>query len=411
MTATEREGTTARRALVDRWWAPGLLALVLAAAFVGALLVRAGGDASLLVHAGPPWTDAQRARPSLTVQGPDDAFDGQFFYRLGVSPWSTEDEVAGVTNDLPSLRNARWGYGALAWVASGGNPDRVPEALVAVNLAAAFILGAAGGSLARSSGRHRLWGASLILWPGFAYSLSLDTSELVAAALVLSGLAAARSRRPIAAGALLTAAVLTRDTTAVVPLGFLLAGAWTWVAARRRATAVPADRSPSTADPLRWACIGGVPLVAFAAWQLVQRARFGTLPLRSSGDNNLSAPLRGLVDLVRTTALPTTGAEVLRLASAALVIGLIAAAAWWWRRSAAPLPERAALVPAVAVVILLNPYLWSGATAFMRAATEAGVLSILVVLGTRTRRAPAVLVAALGSVWLLTALAQISKLG
>ena len=143
----------------------------------------------------------------------------------------------------------------------------------------------------------------------------------------------------------------------------------------------------------------------------MQRARFGTLPLRSSGDNNLSAPLRGLVDLVRTTALPTTGAEVLRLASAALVIGLIAAAAWWWRRSAAPLPERAALVPAVAVVILLNPYLWSGATAFMRAATEAGVLSILVVLGTRTRRAPAVLVAALGSVWLLTALAQISKLG
>ena len=52
------------------------------------------------------------ARGSLTVQAADQAFDGQFFYRIGVSPWSTDGRVAGVQNDLPSLRNARWGYGA-----------------------------------------------------------------------------------------------------------------------------------------------------------------------------------------------------------------------------------------------------------------------------------------------------------
>ena len=39
-----------------------------------------------------------------------------------------------------------------------------------------------GGGLARSAGRHAAWGALFVLWPGFAYSLSLDTSELLAGA-------------------------------------------------------------------------------------------------------------------------------------------------------------------------------------------------------------------------------------
>jgi hypothetical protein len=86
-------------------------------------------------------------------------------------------------------------------------------------------------------------------------------------------------------------------------------------------------------------------------------------------------------------------------------------AAWCWRRSTATLPERAAWIPAVVVVLLLNAYLWSGATAFMRAATEAGLLSILVILGTTSRRLVPLTGLGLGGLWLLTAVAQLSKLG
>ncbi|HWJ98772.1 MAG TPA: hypothetical protein VNQ33_11475, partial [Acidimicrobiales bacterium] len=143
--------------LPDRIWVPAAGGLALALLFAGALLVRAEGDPSLLVHAGAPCTTVDAlpalsscdasvadideaaigalgqggARGSLTVQDADQAFDGQFFYRLGVSPWSTDDRVAGVQDDLPSLRNARWGYGALAWAVSGGDPDLVPWALIA----------------------------------------------------------------------------------------------------------------------------------------------------------------------------------------------------------------------------------------------------------------------------------------
>ena len=68
----------------------------------------------------------------------------------------------------------------------------------------------------------------------------------------------------------------------------------------------------------------------------------------------------------------------------------------------------------VGVVVLLNAYLWSGATAFMRATTEAGVLSVLVLLGHRSRGADRLVAMAgigLAPLWALTAVAQLTKLG
>lgn len=434
------------RSFPDRLWVPALVGLVLAVGFVGALLVRAGGDVSALVHAAPPWTEeGEGARGSLTVQ-PDveDGFDGQFFYRIGVQPWSTERTVDGVTFDLPSLRNARWGYGAMAYAASAGDPDLVPWALVGLNVGAAAAVGAIGGGLARSSGRHAAWGLLFVLWPGFAYSLSLDTSELVASAFLLSGLLALRHRRWVPGALLLTAAVLTRDTTAVVPFGVAATGAWLWWSGRRSAPPVPeqtasaavvpsggdgsgaaVDRPGAVLGGTRGAhgstevdadtgggllLAGGLPLVAFSAWQLLQRSRFGALPLTSSGDSNLSFPMAGLVDQL-VASLPPDGAdEAFRLISLAGLVLLIGAAAWCWRGSVPPLAERVAWVPAVLVVLVLNAYLWSGATAFMRAATEAGLLSTLLVLGSSRRRLLPLAGVGLAGLWALTAVAQLSKL-
>lgn len=392
------------RRLPDRVWVPAAAALAIALVFMAALLVRADGDVSLLVNAAPPDTSAENAPASLTVQGPDEGFDGQFFYRLGVSPWSTDEEVAGVTFDLPALRNARWGYGALAWVASGGDTDLVPWSLVVLNVAAMAAVGAIGGGFARAAGRHAAWGLLLASWPGFAYSLSMDTSELVASAFALGGLLALRHRRWLPAAALLSAAVLTRDTTAAIPAAIAMSGTWLWL------------RSRDEPDHLRLAATGVAPLAAFGGWQLLQRSRFGELPLTSSGDNNLNAPLSGLVDQLSKAIVPSSGDEAFRLVCIVGLVALVVAAAWTIRTepSSSPLWERTAWFLAVGVVVVLNAYLWSGATAFMRAATEAGLLSILVVVGARNRHADRLLLLAgtgLGGLWLLTAVAQLSKVG
>ncbi len=490
----------ARSRLPDRLWLPAVAAGLLAMAFVAVLLVRAGGDPSLLVHAGAPCTTARAApalpscdaavRPgssvqpgapgSLTVQPADEAFDGQFFYRIGVAPWSSADRVAGVQFDLPALRNARWGYGALAYVASGGDPDLVPWALIVLNLAAAVAVGAVGGGLARSSGRHAGWGLLLALWPGFAYSLSLDTSELVASAFLLGGLLALRRRRWVVAALTLIAAVLTRDTTAVVPVGVAAAGLWTWWATRgdshtepvrdvdaqqpkRGQEPIAASAEPNlsgmwsssshiadkneypnlgaslhgaatvaateTAGPQRpagdaAAAAGIAALVAFVAWQLTQWARFASLPITSSGDNNLTAPLSGLVTELGHDLPPGSSEEAFRLLCITGLVALVATGAWCWRRSAAPLAERLAWLPALAVAAVLNAYLWSGATAFARASTEIGLLSVLIILGSsmgesaerpvRTSRRSILLPlvgVGLAAFWLLTAAVQVTKLG
>lgn len=428
-----------RWAAPDRIWVPALAAGVLAAAFVAILVVRAAGDPSLLVHAGPPCT-TERARPaspscnaevrerltdgshrrgpgargSLTVQPADEAFDGQFFYRLGVAPWSADDRVAGVQFDLPSLRNARWGYGALAYVASGGDADRVPWALIGLNVVAGAAVGAIGGGLARSSGRHAAWGLLLALWPGFAYSASLDTSELVAAAFLLGGLLALRHRRWAVAAIALAAAVLTRDTTAAVPFGVAVAGAWTWWHGPRRTTGSP-DRTRRGAggsgEATATTTVAVAALAVFAGWQLVQQIRFATWPLTSSGGNNLTAPLSGLVTELGHDLPPAGGEEAFRLLCIVGLMALLAAAAWCWRSSAAPVAERIAWLPAIGVVALLDAYLWSGATAFLRAATEAGLLAILVVLGSSRERLVAVTGAAMAGFWVLTAAVQVAKLG
>ena len=161
MTSLSRPGAARSPAMAERLQTlrrlpdrPALTAAVsglLALLFMGAVLLSSDGDISRLVHAGPPWTSARTAPGSLTVQAGDEAFDGQFFYRLGVSPLSTERSVSGVRFDLPALRNARWLYGGLAWLGSGGDPDLVPWALAAINLAAAVAVGGLAGALARDS--------------------------------------------------------------------------------------------------------------------------------------------------------------------------------------------------------------------------------------------------------------------
>lgn len=462
----------------DRAWVPALLAGLLALGFVGVLLVRAGGDPSLLVHAAGPCTTTSARPPSpncggqrpghsapgrangapgsLTVQPADQAFDGQFFYRLAVAPWSTDDRVAGVQFDLPSLRNTRWGYGALAYVASAGDPDLVPWALISLNVAAATAVGAIGGGLARSSGRHAAWGLLLVLWPGFAYSLSLDTSELVASAFLLGGLLALRHRRWLVAAIALTAAVLTRDTTAVAPVGVAVAGAWTWWRLAHRPADAPRsgaardaghpsdpsaeDRPDVVLTPSQRLAVGGsaqgergadavrrregaavlavgaVALLGFAGWQVVQRARFGALPLTSSGDNNLAAPLAGLMTELGHDIPPGSGEEAFRLLCILGLVALVATAGWCWGRTSVPATERVAWLGAVAVAALLNAYLWSGATAFARATTEAGLLSILVILGSsrstsRHERLLPLVTLGLGCFWLLNAASQVAKLG
>jgi hypothetical protein len=386
------------RHVPDRPVTPAVLVFSVCALFSIALLVSAGGDASRLVDAGRVFTDPTLTPPSLTVDS-EFGFDGLFYYRLANAPFSTDKFVEGVRFDLPALRAQRVLYPLLAWGASfGGRPGSVPWALLGVNLVAMAAVGGLGGGLALASGRHVLWGLLIATYPGFAYSLSLDLTEIVATACVLAGLLALRRRHYRAATVALVLAVLSRETTVIVPVGVLLAWGWEWVRAKTASGLRPDARAAATAL---------VALAAFAAWQGWLWHQWGALPLSLSTGENVRFPLQGLIRSLKYFA-PTDGRALFRIACLALLATLGILATVHWRRSNAPLHERLAFILALCVVIMQSDFSWPDATSFLRVGTEYWVLGVLTVLGVENMRTLGVLATPAAGLWGVAAASRVA---
>jgi len=357
-------------------WLSTILAATAVALLTGVLLVRTGFDPSRLVRAAPPWTDPANTLPSLTVLPHEYEFDGQFFYRLAVAPFSNAASVGGVTFDLPALRGSRWGFGLVGYLLSAGQPVLVPWSLLVVNAGCLVLLAVIGGGFAQSSGQHALWGLLLPLWPGFAYTLTLDTAELLTSVFLMGSLLAARRRAFVWTAILASAAAVTRETAVVGAVGLLVAGLW----ARLR----PAEDTDRRGANGLWVA-GLVALSVFCLSQLGGWLLFGQLPLGSSTGNNAGLPLVGLFGAVVDSMHPVSAGNALRLVSLLLVIWMMVAGAIVLRSSSAALAEKVTWVAAVAVVAVLNGNPLVNAPSLMRAATEAGLLTVLLLLGSRSR--------------------------
>ena len=282
------------QAVVGRPARVAVVGLLIAIAIVTTLAVARGTGISGFVHAAPPYTDAADAPDSLNVLPKGNGFDGQFFYRLAVAPYSKAEQVAGVTFDLPTLRQQRIAYPLLASAVSLGGEDRVPLALILVNLGAVFALGWLGAKLALDSGRTATWGLLVALYPGFVYSLGFDTSEVVAATFMISALLALRRERIALAAVAATAAVLTRETTLILPMALVFAGAWPWW------------RRPDRTDRRTALIAGLVPIGVFVGWETLLRWSWGTFALTDSGNHNVGFPFSGLVNQVDRFFPPTS---------------------------------------------------------------------------------------------------------
>ena len=370
----------------------GAVALVV----VLAILLAQGRGVSGFVHAAPPFTDRSSVRDTLEVLPADEAFDGMFYYRMSVSPFSDAARVAGIVFDTPALRSARMGYPLLGFVGSVGDPDLVPYALIVVNLLAMFALGWVGGALAVDSGRTAMWGLLLPLFPGFVYTLGFDLTELVTALALAGAVLALRRRQTLVATLLATYAVLTRETAAVLAIALVMV----WLGQLVR------DRS-AAARERSLLIVGVVPLATAVVVQFALREQWGVFPIRESSDTNVVLPLQGFFESIDKFS-PTGGANLFRLVSLAFLVFVVVVAALSLRRSEARNYEKVAFVLGVVVATLPNQYIWSGATSFMRGANEAFLFAMIVVLGARLA-VDKVLAGAVGAMFGLTLVSEISK--
>jgi hypothetical protein len=326
-----------------------------------------GGDASYFVVAGPPATDPRYSPSNLHVFPSGTTYDGQYFYRLALEPWTSARTAAGITFDGPAYRQQRIFYPLMAWLLSAGQWQLTPVALIVTNILAAGGLGYTAGRFAQHAGRSPFAGLLLTLYPGYIATISRDLAELCEAALLCAGvLLVARARYRWAAAALIAAA-LAKEAALAVPLAGL--AAWSI----RRVRGQMTTRVPVSV----WL----VPVLVFAAWYTFINLRWGFSEV-IQGDVNfawppLSGALQGRQSLMRLLPDWRVDGGVLGL------VGLVATAAIMRPRAVRPgIAEVLALAVLVylGLAIMYSQLIWRDEYAFPRALHELFLTASLALL-------------------------------
>jgi hypothetical protein len=324
-----------------------------------------GGDPSYFVVAGPPATNPSGVLPNLHVF-PEGTYDGQYFYRLALEPWTGSLTAYGITFDAPVYRQERILYPLLAWAASLGNWQLVPWTLVAVNLIAVGVLAYTAAALAVCSRRAAFASVLVPFYPGYVATVVRDLGELTEAAALCTGILLTHHRRYGFAAAALTASALARESAIGVPI----AGTLWWAVGRLR-------KQPPLGPPLK---VWLLPIVAFVVWSRLLTYRWAAPDVLQGLINFAWPPLGGLLSgfSVLNGLHPDWRVD---LGLLALVIApVVFVIADFARRSDAAGPLHLACMLYAGLAIFYSAFVWRDEYAFPRALHEVFLTAALALL-------------------------------
>jgi len=251
------------------------------------ILARHNFDSSVFIIAGDRFVDSGQLVSPIIVQPRSDGYDGQFYYRLALAPFQLGQPAFGIRFDRPVGRMQRIIYPLLAWAAAFGRPPLVPAMMFLINLLG---LGASAMFGVRLAVRLRLPASTplaIMLWPGFMIALTHDTTEIVAAALLLGALDFYFTGRLVFFGVLGALATLTRETSVLV-----LGGIMCFEMAGTLRQAPPTRR-------WRRVLVCGMTLVPLPLWWGALHLVWGGSPRESAGVRDVGISFVGAVTMLR----------------------------------------------------------------------------------------------------------------
>ena len=186
--------------------------------FIGLRLGLHGFDPSFFITAGDRFCNVDLVPGNITILENSAGYDGQFYYRLALNPFTSKASDFGIRLDKPAHRQQRILYPFIVWLISCGHAAYVPFLLIVVNLGALCLIGWFGGVYAQTMKRHALWGLVFSLYPGFILSLARDLTEILEIAMLMGGLLFIRKGRQVFAAIFLTLAVFAKETALLVPM-------------------------------------------------------------------------------------------------------------------------------------------------------------------------------------------------
>ena len=348
------------------------------------ILARHGFDPSAFIIARDHFVDARQLASPIIVQPNSSGYDGEFYYRMALSPFRLQQAAFGVELDHPAYRARRIFYPLLVWAVTFGHAAAVPVTMYLVNLLGLAAMAMFAMHLTARLQLPAKLPLAIMLWPGFIIALTHDTTEILAAALLLGAIDAYFAKRLLVYCVLGGLATLTRETSVLV-----LAGVLCFETIQTIRTAGGA---------LRWhrVLICGLALAPFLLWQAALHLVWSRAS--QAGTNNLGWPLLGAVIMLRDTL---TGAKQFvqpnRAILDAAVRAYVVVSAGWLLGFCAVVAARTPVVlrlagagalaagwlPVIALMSLLTaggP--WVDRNAYFRAFTECYVVGCLV-LGLR----------------------------
>lgn len=353
--------------------------------FIFGRLRRSGFDFSSFVVAGDYFCDPARVPAGLTVLQDSGGFDGQFYYRLALNPFTSRASEFGITLDAPSYRQQRILYPLLAWMLSLGNAHLVPIAMILINFVSLCTMGWIGGIYAQTLKRHAMWGIFLPMYPGFLFSLSRDLVEILEITLLLGSLTLIRRSKPIAATLLLALAVLTKETALLVAAAASLV--YLFEAWQRRG-----------ARSFRWHYFA-VPLAVFCIWQAVLFYNWVVLPVSAAGGNALGLPFAGPLGFLRDVAALESSFQRHTFVELVFLITFTCGVLFHLRSTAASLLEKVSWLLFAALAVSLSRAVWVEDWSFFRAVSQFCAFGTLIIIAGGGVRTKAFIFCCAGLLW------------
>lgn len=220
-----------------------------------------------------PWSKYAHPKPG---------YDGRFYFRVALDPFTGEKEAFGIVLDDPLLRHQRILLPFFTWLIAQGDPAITSAVMMAINLLAVAGCALASGLLLSSLGISAWYGLLFALYPGFAISVGRFLTEPLALFMILLSLLMLAHKKHLTASVLLSLAVLSRETATLV----VAAGFFTWLIQKTRKKGTEDDFSPHVSFWL-------YPTLTFFLWQLWLYFNWSSVLFDNATSSNLGPPLVG----------------------------------------------------------------------------------------------------------------------
>lgn len=173
---------------------------------------------SYFVCAGSYFCDTKVVPKNLVVPTKF-GYDGQFYYRLSLNPFTNKQTEYGITIDAPPYRHQRILYPLIVWFLSfGGNYLLVPWMMIVVNLIAIFLIIFLAIMYSKTEKQISPEWLILSLLPGFLLSLSRNTYEILASVFIIAAFLSYEKENIFLFTIFCILSIFTKETTALIPV-------------------------------------------------------------------------------------------------------------------------------------------------------------------------------------------------